>query len=1296
MPPDPHSTASAAPRPRRAALRLALRAGAVLGVLLVLMVVLFVAGIPVPGDFARSPLEGLLTKVFRVPTRIEGPLRLRTGLVASAEADALVLADPLNPDGPPLARAIRPSVRIDLKALLRRAVKLGEMTAERGEIMVTRGAGRSNWDPVFARSGRPAPVRFAGIGALRIASVDVSYRGEGASEPMRFEVQGFDATLPEREPATARGTLSITGRTLAIDASSASIAVLQASTKSIPLQATIELSNARLELNGAYVPADAALEGAVELAAENADAALAAVGLAARGAGKLEARGRLRLTGAEASVSDLAFRLGKGSVAGSVGFNWRGGRPRFVFDLSGERVDLRPFTSAAGLGRGANWLEDYVEFLDTLAHQIDLDGKVAVGEYVGLFAESLGHTRVEVRIADSVLAVRANGDVVGMQITGAIDYSAREPKRSLAMRMTGGRFSTEKLPGAERPSQLSGTLGGLRFELKGAGANTHELAKSIRMKLDSRDLRFSWAHRGGRPTEVYLDSAGLEVAQGRSARAEVRGKLGGRPCSLRVSGGTLASLLEGQRWPLKLDASCRGAKLVSKGHIVLKGPSATGALQFNASANPVGPFVEPFGLSGDAPLALTSSGEFSLTEDLAHVQLNQIRLGRSGGAAMVSFYLEGKRAPQVKIAFAHVDGTELAALAPGAGKQAPADPLAREVLAAKTRLPDLDLELSVNTVRLFGETLRRVSIDAAPRDGALPPARLGLTWRGTAVSGVVSADFRGARPTLELSAAAQNADLGAALAHAGYTGPALRAGTIRASARGAGIKLGELLGSATAEASIEQGQLKNVRRFVPGLAGDAGFSAKLVVAEGQPLKLAASGSAGDLPFNVAIETAPLMQLARRQNGLPGTLRASLGETRLEASGKVTLEGTEDLRLTLSGEHLDRLGRLAAVKLPEVGPYAFGASVVIAPDSIRVSDLNVKFGKSSVLGKVSVKRGGERLAHAAELRAPVLHLEDLGLHVFFGTAGKSGDEAGDAKQFAEIAKMLRAFDANATLDVEALFGEGKHHASLKTKLMLQGGNLDVSLQDVQLSGGKAQADLHVEARASRPRLRLRVLAERFEFGRLAEALKPKTPLEGTLDLLLDLTIDGLQKPLLGSANGYVDSVIYPRGLKLGAADYWGTGLLHTLQLSVDTAATSKLNCAVGVFNIKNGLASSQAFFSDTTRVRIIGELQANLATRELSGRITPNSKNPALFAVSPSLGIAGTMESPRVTVTPESLIIAPLRFVLPIHAFALDWLRQTGVPADDSAGCRKAFEQAREAASKKPAAPAGMLQGIYPF
>jgi hypothetical protein len=173
-------------------------------------------------------------------------------------------------------------------------------------------------------------------------------------------------------------------------------------------------------------------------------------------------------------------------------------------------------------------------------------------------------------------------------------------------------------------------------------------------------------------------------------------------------------------------------------------------------------------------------------------------------------------------------------------------------------------------------------------------------------------------------------------------------------------------------------------------------------------------------------------------------------------------------------------------------------------------------------------------------------------------------------------------------------------------------------------------------------------------------------------------------------------VFPRGLDIGAADYWGTGLLHIMQRTIDPATESRLNCAVLVFNVKDGVARSEAFFADTTRVRIIGQLEADLASRKLSGRLSPNAKNPGLINVAPSVGIRGTMESPEVVLTPDSLITAPLRLFFPIHAFALDWLRATGVPADGSDGCREAFAKAREAGAKKPAPPSKSVPRFWPF
>jgi uncharacterized protein involved in outer membrane biogenesis len=1304
-PANPDSIPSAAPPKWRGVLRILAWTLASLLALLVLLVVLFLIGIPLPGDRLRAPLEDLLSDAFSVPTRIEGPLRLRTGMVASAEAGALILADPVTPDAPPLARATEVSVRIDLAALLRRTVVLDEVSGKQIEMRLEVAAdGRGNWEPVLATSADPPPVVFAGIGNLRIEKLRGSYRARPDAEPVRWELTGLESSLIGSSPVTARGKLSMAGRTLAFDASSASLAeLLEGANKPIPLKATVDAAGARIELSGSYAPAAAALESTVHVAANDADAPLAALGVTARKAGSLEARGEVRVDAREAVIDKLAFQLGKTSLSGKARVGWTGTRPLIAFDLAAERVDQTPFEAAAEPAQGKAPMVGLVEAIHEAATSIDLDAKAAVAEFIGV-AQPWRDARIETRIDNRVLAVHASGEVLGMRAKVRLEYSARDPKRTLTWHLEGGRFSTEKLPGGVRPGEVVGTLGGLRGELKGSGANAEQLVASMHLNLDARDLRFSWSRHGQPPQELHLTSARVDIASGRSARAQVHGRLSGRPCSLNVSGGTLQSLIAGERWPLTLDASCRGAKLVSRGHVIVKGPETTAALRFDASANPIGPLGGALGLATDVPHDFAMGGELALTEALVDVKLARFRLGRTAGGGTASLARDGKKAHRVELAFKTVDIAEVATLAPRNKKKTPVDSLAREVLPVDVYIPDVDLAITAGTVHYGAQAFQRVRLNAAPREGHVRNARFAFRWHGAEVAGEASADLRSTNPAVALSSTVKGADLGAALARAGEKALQLRAGMIKADARATGAKLGELLGGAKAEVDVDQARFANVQQFLPGLAGDAEFSARLAVAPGQAAKLSANGSAGKLPFELTLETAPLTRLAEGKDRIPGTLRASLGETRLEGSGRITRAGAAEARLTLSGERLDRLGQLAGVKLAEVGPYSASADLAVAPGSMRVSSIDAKFGKTHVLGTMGIEHGGARPAYTAELRAPVLHLEDLGLHRLMGTSGTSGASdstsrsggANAAKDVAQIEKTFRAFDAKATLDVKELYAEGKRYANLQAGLSLQRGKLEVTLEDKQLAGGRAHAEADLDVSGSQPRFLLRVHTERYDFGALAEALKPKTPLEGTVNLSVDLVLSGMQPPLLGNVNGNIDLAVFPRGLHIGAADYWGTSLLHVMQRTIDSGSQSQLNCAVMVFDVKGGVARSEAFFADTTRVRIIGQLEADLATRKLSGRLSPNAKNPGLISVAPSVGIRGTMESPEVVLTPDSLITAPLRLFFPIHAFAFDWLRQTGVPADGSAGCREAFTQATSVRPKNPPTPSESSPRFWPF
>jgi uncharacterized protein involved in outer membrane biogenesis len=538
---------------------------------------------------------------------------------------------------------------------------------------------------------------------------------------------------------------------------------------------------------------------------------------------------------------------------------------------------------------------------------------------------------------------------------------------------------------------------------------------------------------------------------------------------------------------------------------------------------------------------------------------------------------------------------------------------------------------------------------------------------------------------VELDARAQNLDLGALLARLGHKGIGLRAGALTLRARSEGERLGALLAAVTVDASAERVRLDLPRDAAPGLPRQAEFAATLKVAPGEPAALAARGTMGGEPLELAVDSPSLTALARAGAPIPATLRATLGDMRAEVRGTLARDGTGDARIDLSGARLDRLGKLAGVDLPEIGPYAVRGTVVVAADAVRASDLDVRFGKSRVLGRAEfqIRRTG-RASHSAALRAPTLHLEDLGASRWIGgparaSPGAGGEAPAAQRREAEIARaldVLRATDVDAAIDVDALHGGAERFASGRLRAILASGRLAVELQDVNAASGRIDANVRIDASGAQPRLAVRARVDGFEFGPLARTLDPATKLGGRVDFVADLAAQGPPGRLLPALSGTIDVAMFPHDLSAEALEFWGTGLLSAMLRSLDPSSRSQVECAAASLDLAGGVASTSALFVDTTRVRIVGQLDADLTTHALSGRLRPVSKQPELFTVAPTMLLGGTMENPRVTVAPENVVLAPLRFATPLASLALDFVGAKGRLREGAVGCREAYERAR--------------------
>ena len=484
----------------RRGLRLALVATVVVAGAFLAAAGAFLAGVEASGEFLRAPLERALTAAFKVPTRIEGPIRLKTGLIAKISAEALVLADPSGPQGATLARGVRPGARIDLVALLRRTIALEEVSSERLELaLVSHAEGRANWAPIFtsASGGGKASVSFAGIERLHIGSVSGSYQSEGGA-PVRFAVTALDAALPLNEPMTARGSVQVFGQPAAFELQSASIASLAGSGAALPLQIRVEWSGLRASVDGSLARDGSGLDAQASASADDASVPLAALGIVANQAGRLEARMHVGISAKEALVRDLAVTLGGSVASGDASLAWDAPGWRVAADIAGKRIDVGLFLSGESPSRDESAASSLLGLLERAATGLDARLRLAIGELAGV-PVAVRDLELDVRSSGRVFDVTSEAAVSGVRVKTTASYDARKAQRSLAMRIAGGKASTDQLPRDARPSGYAGSLAGIHGQLRGQGANARAILASLHGDLEARDLRWSFARHGGAP-----------------------------------------------------------------------------------------------------------------------------------------------------------------------------------------------------------------------------------------------------------------------------------------------------------------------------------------------------------------------------------------------------------------------------------------------------------------------------------------------------------------------------------------------------------------------------------------------------------------------------------------------------------------------------------------------------------------------------------------------------------------------------------------------------------------------------
>ena len=157
-------------------------------------------------------------------------------------------------------------------------------------------------------------------------------------------------------------------------------------------------------------------------------------------------------------------------------------------------------------------------------------------------------------------------------------------------------------------------------------------------------------------------------------------------------------------------------------------------------------------------------------------------------------------------------------------------------------------------------------------------------------------------------------------------------------------------------------------------------------------------------------------------------------------------------------------------------------------------------------------------------------------------------------------------------------------------------------------------------------------------------------------------------ILHFGNGHIDFAIWPENMKSGLLDMWAVNVLLALLPAVDSSNQSKVNCAIGRFELKDGKLSDKTIIIDTSRMRVTGKGSADFADENINFKVQPRSKTPQFMSFAIPIELGGKFNDFHVGVSPADILQTVGQLATSVIWVPLEMLFGKDIPADGHDVC----------------------------
>ncbi len=1301
--------------------------GGFIGVLVLASVAVAALGISISAGPWRHQLSDAMSRAIGREVRFEGAMEMQPTLTPAFRVGGITVANPAGFSSPFFASLGEATLRVDLLALLRGEVRVRELSAEGVKVHLERnGQAQVNWLFQLARKeevaankpqagdGKP-PLRLLSVDRIEFKALLVDYVGGPGLEPHVFTLDRLDGEAGDAQPLSLRmrGTVE-KSFPYTVTVTGGALSALTADTKPWPIEFSLEFAGTVLRIAGSVRP-DAARTSAnltFGMGAEDLSnfERLLQVNLPPVGATGLS--GQVIWENGVLDIRDLHGVMGKTVLDGHLQVDVTQTVPRIKGEFNFPVLDVSPFHSkkaaakkSDGEGKSVDLQElkekhkeKQFEFRELALVEADLALKV--GRWSGVPGD-VRDSSLQVSVHGGVLNAPVHATVADVPLVGEIglDGAAANPAFQIELRADKtvlGQLA-RLLTGADG---VKGRLGHFLLRFAATGKNLEALVQSLQMKLEVEDGELTYGNvKGGKPVELRLERLAIELPPGGRLNGKIRGSLLGERLTADFKGGDLPTLSEEVQWPVDLVATGSGATLSVQGRVAAPEKNAGTDITIKLGSARAGSVARWLGLSPKSAAAVSLSGRVRVESDEWRLSDFAVQLGRtkmSGDFARVG--IDRKPLVQAKLRVENLELAELESILPPP-KPGPSKPVIElPILPQGIDLTDADVEVGVKRIALKPAAVTDITFIGKIRDGKMHASPFSATYVDTVFVGAMALDMRGAAPEATVWVAAEKPDIGRLLRTLKVVETLeVKADLLQLQLLAKGHRLGEMLEQSALIASVESGVL-----VLGDVAGKGGLRIALNkgVVEAkpkQPVHVDLEGLIDKTPIKIRIASGSTSELLRASSHVPFSMTAEAAGTQLGLSGKVALPVSEravELQLSVSGAKVNALDEVARTALPHWGPYALNSRFRMSKAGYEMPGLTLKVGSSELKGQGSVTTTGVRPKIDLQLAATRIQLDDFKLEGWALVENKPPKEEKKLSEEAlrkkakettaktqELlsAETLKRQDVTLAVDVAEVLSGRDRLGSGSLRAVLNDGKLTFGPAEVNMPGGSAKLWLGYHPSDSGIALEGKIRVDRFDYGILARRFKPESDLQGLFSLQMDLRS---QTPSLGRAmqngDGRVDFAVWPKNMKSGIIDLWAVNLFVALMPAVDPAKESKVNCAIGRFDLKKGVLTEDAILVDTSRMRVTGKGRVDFDSESLSFQLTPKPKKAQFFSLATPVEVSGKVTHPKIGVSAGAVVGTTAKLLTSIITTPFERLFSKEIPRDGNDVCADALRQSREA------------------